>query len=183
MKGKELLQFLGYSVDHPDFKAFLAAHHIDLQHLPDPLLPEKKVRKYLHSRFIQGFALSFDFDDPARAAALSKSDPEGRSIFSPADYRIKNPVGNGPLYLTRIDFFTPEASATDPVQLPFGLQLQSNGRTVAGKLGTENPHGPANSQYYEADEKDFYYERYHVYVYFDRGDREERLQQLTVMLR
>lgn len=178
MKGKEWLPFLGYSADHPDFIAFLQAHNVDIQQLPDPQAPRKKVGGYLS--FIEGIGCTFDRDDPQAAAAQKKADPEGRSIFSPEDYRIKNPVGNGPLYLTRIDFF--KTPATD-VQLPFGLQLLDNHQTVAKKLGEKNAHGPENSRYYEEDESDYYYDRYHVYVYFERGDPEEKLLQLGVMLK
>ena len=183
MKGKELLPFLGYSVDHPDFIAFLQAHDIDIQQLPDPQIRQKKVGRYLNPRFTQGVGLTFDRDHPQAAAALEKADPEGRSVFSAEDYRVKNQVGDGPLYLTRIDFFKPASADTAAVQLPFGLQLLDNHHTVTKRLGEKNAHGPVNSRYYEEDENDFYYDRYHVYVYFERGDPEEKLQQLGVMLK
>ncbi|MGO4292044.1 hypothetical protein [Chitinophaga sp. RAB17] len=183
MKGKELLPFLGYSVDHPDFIAFLEAHDLDIQQLPDPRQPQKKVSKYLNPRFKQGIEFTFDRDHPEEAAALKKADPEGRSIFAPEDYRIKNDVGNGLLYLTRIAFFKPELPDTAVVQLPFGLQFLDTYHTIAKRLGEKNLHGPENSRYYEEDESDFYYERYHIYVYFERGDPEEKLQQLAVMLK
>lgn len=181
MKGKELLPFLGYSVDHPDFIAFLQAHDIDIQQLPDPKTPQKKAGGYLS--FKQGIGCTFERDNPQAAAAQKKADPEDRSIFSSEDYRIKNPVGNGPLYLTRIDFFKTTATDTAAIQLPFGLQLLDNYYTVTRKLGEKNAHGPENSRYYEEDESDYYYERFHVYVYFERGDPEEKLQQLGVMLK
>ena len=46
MKGKELIQFLGYSADHPEFIRFLKANEIDIQQLPDRLYWIKRKKKH-----------------------------------------------------------------------------------------------------------------------------------------
>ena len=171
IKGKELIQFLGYSVDHPEFVTFLQTHEADIHKLPSPQLPEKKGVKPLIVKFHQGFILNFDRYYPG-------SDN--------ADSLIKRPIGNGPIYLAGVNFFKPDpadSSHPDPVQLPFGLHFLDNEQVLSAKFGHKNIAGTTNSPYYEADESDYYYKSYHLYAYYDRGDIQEKLQGLLVSLR
>ncbi|MGY0037567.1 hypothetical protein [Pedobacter sp. NJ-S-72] len=169
MKGKELIQFLGYSADHPEFIEFLKANEVDIKQLPDPAILDKKEKKNIVKIFKQGFRLDFERD---------------------RSNKTKNMAGTGPIYLNNIVFFKPEltgAPAPLPVQLPFGLHFLDNAQTLTAKFGSKNVHGTVNSPYYEADESDYFYEShlksYHIYVYFNRGDLQEKLQEIMVKLR
>ncbi|QNK63363.1 hypothetical protein H7F33_02265 [Pedobacter sp. PAMC26386] len=166
MKGKELIQFLGYTIDHPEFIAFLEAHEIDTKLLQAPNILQKKGSNFSTQVFKQGFTLNFEKD------------------------KLNKTAENGSIYLNNIAFFKPESAnaiAFPPILLPFGLQFNDNSLTLIEKFGDKKVHGTINSPYYEADESDYVYDSYlrsyHITVYFNRGDLQEKLQELLVTLK
>ncbi|PSL47984.1 hypothetical protein CLV51_102844 [Chitinophaga niastensis] len=192
MNGDKLIKYLGYSSNHPDLLAFLEAQEIDIHQLPDLSLPDKKLdkKKQVYFRY-RGITLVFERDYPEQAEKLRRSDPDGSHNFNPEDFRIKNPVGDGPLYLDHIIFSKPEAYnifsqpevPEKPLLLPFGLQWEDNGKRQQQLFGPKNAHGDPKKPYYEEDESDYYHNSYRVAVQFNRFDKEEKLQELNVSLK
>jgi hypothetical protein len=183
MNGDKLIKYLGYSANHPDLLMFLEKQEIDIHLLPDLSLPDKKLDKNKVISFRdRGITLVFERDYPAQAEQWRKSDPDGSHHFHPEDFRIKNPVGDGPLYLDHIIFSKPE-NPEKPLQLPFGLQWGDNGQRQQHLFGNRNAHGDPQKPYYEEDESDYYHKDYKVVVCFKRFDKEEKMQELIVMLK
>ena len=187
MNGDKLIKYLGYSSNHPDLLAFLEQQGADIAMLHALNKPHKKPGKtkgvtYRHL----GITLQFGMDFPELAEKQRRSDPESQSIIKPADFRIKNPVGDGPFYLDHIIFSKslPVPSTTDKsLILPFGLQFMDNLSRHQRLFGHKNAHGDPGKPYYEEDESDYYHKDYKIIIYFERADPEEKLQGLTVSLR
>jgi hypothetical protein len=189
MNGDKLIKYLGYSSNHPDMLAFLKQQDADLEMMHALNKPAAKPGKtmgiacrgvaYRHL----GITLQFGMDFPELAEKQRRSDPEGLSIIQPADFRIKHPAGDGPLYLDHIIFSRPlpAPGATDkPLILPFGLQFMDNQNRHQRLFGHKNAHGDPRKPYYEEDESDYYYKDYKIIIYFERFDPEEKLLELAV---
>lgn len=187
MNGDKLIKYLGYSSDHPDLLAFLEQQEADIALLNDLNKRGKKPDKIKGIVYGQlGITLQFGRDFPDLAEKQRQSDPEGLSIIKPADFRIKNPVGDGPIYLDQIIFRKPlpaPIAAEKPLVLPFGLQFLDNHTRLQRLFGHKNAHGDPGNPYYEEDESDYYHKDYKVIIYFKRADPEEKLQELAVSLR
>ncbi|MBB6110265.1 hypothetical protein SAMN05421821_10672 [Mucilaginibacter lappiensis] len=186
MNGNKLVKYLGYVSNHPELLIFLEEQGVDITRLPDLSLPDKKLDKKKQVTFKNhGFTLQFERDYPEQAEKQRQSDPEGRFVVTAADYRIKNPVGDGSLYLDHIVFYKPEVGIDPqkPLQLPFGLQFMDNRHKLQLQFGHKNTHGDPRKPYYEEDESDYYHHNYKLVTYFERFDLEEKLLQLLVSLK
>jgi hypothetical protein len=186
MNGNKLVKYLGYASNHPDMLMFLEEQGADIARLPDLNLPDKQLDKKKQVTFKdQGFTLQFERDYPEQAEKQRQNDPEGRLVVAADDYRVKNPVGDGPLYLDHIIFFKPEVGTDTPkpLLLPFGLQFMDSQHRLQQLFGHKNPHGDPRKPYYEEDESDYYHLNYRLIAYFERFDLEEKLIQLLVSLK